>query len=58
MQTLTMRVIPPHTCSTWAWEIAMSDCPYGCKIYLCQICHTKALVHNVTYGCKGKGSNA
>lgn len=28
------------------------DCGYGCKVYECEQCGEKKVIHNATYGCK------
>lgn len=33
-------------------EIAVSDCPSGCKVYASKNTGEKYLVHNYTYGCR------
>jgi hypothetical protein len=32
-------------------EVAMSNCPYGCKIYADPLSRVRVLFHNRTYGC-------
>ena len=32
-------------------EVAMSNCPYGCKIYKDPRSSVRVLMHNRTYGC-------
>lgn len=40
-----------HVCS-FQWEVGMSGCSYGCKIYRCETCGTDKEIHNATYGCR------
>lgn len=32
-------------------EVAMSNCPYGCKIYADPLSRVRVLAHNRNYGC-------
>lgn len=45
--------VRPHICVRNAIEIALSDCPSGCKVFQCSVCHTTGVVHSPTYGCGG-----
>lgn len=40
-----------HTCS-FQYEVGMSGCSYGCKIYRCEGCGQDREMHNATYGCR------
>ena len=32
-------------------EVAISDCPFGCKIYADPLSAVRVLAHNSSYGC-------
>lgn len=48
----TVTTVVRHVCLHNAVEVDSSDCRYGCKVYRCSVCHTTAVVHNPTYGCR------
>lgn len=33
-------------------EVAISDCPLGCKVYADPLSNLRILAHNSNYGCK------
>lgn len=39
-----------NVCTKERHEVAISDCPAGCKIYACEDGHLM-IIHNATYGC-------
>jgi hypothetical protein len=52
---VNIGVEPLHPDSTIVWrfvEVAMSDCPFGCKIYADPMSAVKVLAHNPLYGCR------
>jgi hypothetical protein len=52
MPVALVTVVRPHVCFRNAAEVGSSDCAFGCKVFRCSVCHTTAVVHNPTYGCR------
>ncbi len=57
--TVEFKNFTPDCKHTNMTEIGMTgyfgkteDCGHGCKVYHCERCDLKKLMHNATYGCK------
>lgn len=43
---------PDDTVVARLYEAALSDCPYGCKIYADPRSKVRILIHSAVYGCR------
>ncbi len=50
--SINQKPHPDDSVVSRLYEVALSDCPYGCKVYADPRSNVRILIHSAVYGCR------